>query len=661
MKTVALLLALALVAALLAVTRPPFDPPPAPRFRLSPCAGAGAAVPAGGVEPSDPITREDLLAHVQALAADAMEGRRTGEPGAERAATYIAAEFRRLGLIPGGDRGSYFARFTAPLGARPGHANRLALATSGGTVDLVPDRDWRPLAFAVSTRRMVRVPVVFCGYGISASEPAYDDYAGSDVRGKAALVLRLEPGAGDSLSPFEGTRLTVHADLRAKAKNAFDHGAAALLVVTGPAATDELLAFDAQGAAGSGHLPAAQVSSAALARALAVEGFDLAAVQAEIDRTVHPHSVPLDLMIEMAVDVEPVVAEAFNVVGIVPGSDPDSQRTAIVIGAHYDHLGRGGRGSFAPGAAEIHNGADDNASGVAALLEIAGATASAAASAAAGAAAGASTTAGAPGPPARPARTLVFVAFTGEEVGLLGSTRYVEHPAWPLALTRAMLNIDMIGRGPRREIQVAGIGTSPRFGPLIDAGARAVELRPVINEGGYGPSDQTPFYARGIPVLFFFTAPHEDYHRPSDDWEKIDADFLEAATGLVARTAEDLAGKDAAIEFVRADGGLPRGGTGGGGEGYGGRGYGPYLGTVPDFSPVDRGIKLSGVKAGSPAAAAGIRGGDVIVGWNGRPILNMQDYAQALKSQRPGDRVELAILRDGTTITLAATLGERPR
>jgi hypothetical protein len=392
------------------------------------------------------------------------------------------------------------------------------------------------------------------------------------------------------------------------------------------------------------------VTSAALARALAVEGFDLAAVQAEIDRTVRPHSAPLDLVVEMVVDVEPVTAEAFNVIGILPGSAPDSQRTAIVIGAHYDHLGRGGRGSFAVSSGEIHNGADDNASGVAALLEIAGAAAvTRPAAGAAGAAA------------AGPARTLVFVAFTGEEMGLLGSTRYVEHPTWPLATTRAMMNIDMIGRGPRREIQVAGIGTSPRFRSLIDEGARAVELRPVINEGGYGPSDHTPFYARGIPVLFFFTAPHDDYHRPTDDWEKVDFAFLEAATGLIARAVGDLATKEAAIEYVRADGGLPRGGPSGGGEGYGGRGgYGPYLGTVPDFSPVERGIKLSGVKAGSPAEAAGIRGGDVIVGWNGRPILNMQDYAQALKSQRPGDRVELAIERDGHGITLVATLGQRP-
>jgi hypothetical protein len=256
-----------------------------------------------------------------------------------------------------------------------------------------------------------------------------------------------------------------------------------------------------------------------------------------------------------------------------------------------------------------------------------------------------------------PARSIVFVAFTGEEMGLLGSSRYVEDPPWPIASTRAMINLDMIGRGPERQIQVSGVGTSPRFRELVSPAAAAEGLTPVFNEGGYGPSDHTPFYAQNLPVLFFFTAPHEDYHRPSDDWEKLDYSFLESATRLAAKVTGDLAGV-APIEFARADGGLPRGGERGG-EGYGGRGYGPYLGTVPDFTPVERGIRLSGVREGSPAEAAGIRGGDIIVGWEGRPILNMKDYSQALKSHRPGDRVEISILRDGKEIPVSATLAER--
>ncbi len=640
MKTkVTLIVAFALGAALLATHWAPLRPLPPVPPRLSPFVEARAELAARSptTRPPDPIRQADLAERVKVLAADTMEGRRVGEAGAEHAASYLEREFRRLGLRPGATDGTYRQRFTARLGARRGGANRLTLETPGGPLELEMDREWQPLAFAAPTRRILRAPVVFCGYGITAADRGYDDYAGLDVQGRVALVLRFEPGVDDSLSPFDGTRLTVHADLRNKAKNAFDHGAAALLIVTGPRQKDEILPFDDQAEVGSGHLPAAQVGSEVLVRALAAAGVDLARVQAVIDSTSLPYSFPVELSTEMAIDVVPVTGEAFNVVGLLRGSDPDSQRTAIVVGAHYDHLGRGGAGSLASGSGEIHNGADDNASGVAALCEIAGAMASA---------------------PLPPARSVVFIAFTGEEKQLLGSTYYVNHPLWPLAATRAMINIDMIGRGRDREILVAGVGTSPRFRALVEEATAASRLTPVVNEGGYGPSDHTPFYSRNIPVLFFFTAPHEDYHRPTDDWEKLDFGFLESATTMIASLAGKLGGEQAPIEFARADGGLPRGGHGGG-EGYGSRGYGPYLGTVPDFTPAERGVRLSGVREGSPAAAAGIQGGDIIVGWNGRPILNMQDYAQALKSHRPGDRVEIAVIRDGKQLTTIAVLGTR--
>jgi hypothetical protein len=508
--------------------------------------------------------------------------------------------------------------------------------TPGGPIAPAPGADWRPFAF--STRKKLRAPVTFCGYGITSTDPPYDDYAGQDVRGRVVLLLRLEPGAGDPASPFAGTALTSHADLRTKAKNAFDHGAAGVLVVNGPAAPDELLPFDAGAEAGSGHLPAAQVRFEALRPALEALAVDLGAAQAEIDRTTRPRSIPLDLTVAMQIEVDPVEAEAFNVIGILRGTDPDLGRKAIVAGAHYDHLGWGGRGSLAPDSAAIHNGADDNASGVAALIEIAEALATS---------------------PRLARRTVVFVAFTGEEMGLLGSTFYVAHPAWPLAATEAMLNLDMIGRGVARQVLVGGVGTSPGFTRLVEEEARADFLVPVFNEGGFGPSDHTSFYSKDIPVLFFFTQPHADYHRPTDDWEKLDFFYLEATARFIFRVAARLAGEAEPIQFTRADSGS-RPGRAGGGEGYGAHGYGPYLGTVPDFAPSPEGVRLSGVKEGSPAAAAGLQKGDVIVGWNGRSILNLQDYAAALRAQRPGDRVELDILRGGERQTAAAVLGQRP-
>jgi hypothetical protein len=309
----------------------------------------------------------------------------------------------------------------------------------------------------------------------------------------------------------------------------------------------------------------------------------------------------------------------------------------VVAGAHYDHLGFGGRESLAPDSAAIHNGADDNASGVAALIEMAEAL----------------TTAGHPVD-----RSVVFAAFTGEELGLLGSSHYVNAPPIPLDQTRAMVNLDMIGRAPRGRVFVSGVGSSPELRAIAEEEITTELAMPVFGEGGLGPSDHTAFYSRDIPVLFFYSPPHEDYHRPTDDWEKVDFQSLEVVARIASRVVERAAGRDMpAIRFTRADGTWQSGG--GGGEGYGTRGYGPYLGTIPDFTSQEEGVRLTGVRDGSPAALAGLQRGDVIITWNGRSIRNLAEYAQALRSQSPGDRVELGFRRDGQEGTAAAVLAER--
>jgi hypothetical protein len=517
-----------------------------------------------------------------------------------------------------------------------GEKNHLEIRSPGGAIHPDLDIAWRPLAFAARGR--LRAPVTFCGYGITSADPPYDDYGEVDVHGRVALVLRFEPGVDDSLSPFGGSALTLHADLRNKAKNAFDHGAVGVLFVTGPAGrVDELLPFDTGATAGSGHLPAAQIRLAALAPALASMEVDVAATQARIDQSYVPDSFPIDLTVEMEIDVERVEAEADNVIGILRGSDQELRQEAIVVGAHYDHLGWGGRGSLAPDSAAIHNGADDNASGVSAIIEIAEAMATT---------------------PESARRSIVFAAFTGEEMGLLGSSYYVDHPVVPLADTRAMINLDMVGRGEPRQVMIGGAGTSPELRRIAEEEAAADFITAEFNEGGYGPSDHTSFYARNIPVLFFSGSPHEDYHRPSDDWEKIDDSHLERVSRLVQRVVTRVAGEVEEIHFTRADGSGPHG-TRPGGEGYGTRGYGPYLGTVPDFGPSSEGVRLSGVRPGSPAEAGGLRGGDVIVGWNEIKVMNLEDYAAALRAHRPGDQVSIAFMRDGQKQSAAVVLGER--
>lgn len=319
-----------------------------------------------------------------------------------------------------------------------------------------------------------------------------------------------------------------------------------------------------------------------------------------------------------------------NVVAILEGSDPELRAEAVVVGAHYDHLGLGGVGSLAPDVRAVHNGADDNASGVAVLLEVANALAG--------------------GP--RPARSIVFIAFTGEESGLLGSAHHVANPVVPLDRIRAMLNMDMVGRLGGRPLIINGRGTAREWPRLITDAAQAEGIEVVTGEGGYGPSDQTSFYARDIPVLHFFTNTHRDYHRPSDDWQSIDAAGLERVASIVARLARAAADHRTTLTLVRGAGRPPAAARGGGG-------YGAYLGTIPDFSPVEHGVRITGVRAGSPAEQAGLAAGDTIIRFDKMDIADIYAFTNALRSRKPGDAVLVTVLREGREVPLRVVLGSR--
>lgn len=322
-----------------------------------------------------------------------------------------------------------------------------------------------------------------------------------------------------------------------------------------------------------------------------------------------------------------------NVVGVLEGSDPAMAGQALVIGAHFDHLGRGPFGSAAPQlAGQIHNGADDNASGVAALVLVARRLAE--------------------GP--RPRRSVVFVAFTGEEEGLLGSGWYVQHPAVALDSTVAMLNMDMVGRLGDDPLIVYGVGTSPSWRGMVEAADERSGLELTSQEAGYGPSDQTSFYGRGIPVLHFFTNLHGDYHRPTDDWQLIDFEGIEAVAGLVGDIASRVADAPERLAVVEGVGAPPA-------DSGEGRGYGAYLGTVPDFTYTEAGVRLGGVTRGSPADRAGLEAGDVLVGFDGREVADLYGFTDALRAHAPGDTVRLAVERDGTRVEVTAVLGSRAK
>ena len=316
-------------------------------------------------------------------------------------------------------------------------------------------------------------------------------------------------------------------------------------------------------------------------------------------------------------------------IATLPGTDPRLRDEAIVVGAHYDHLGRGGEGSLAPDLIGIvHPGADDNASGVAAVVAFAKAFAAAG---------------GAP-------RSLVFVTFAGEELGILGSSQYVQHPALPLDKTVLMLNLDMVGRLRDGKLYVAGVDSGSGLRRVVSDAAQGLGLTLELRGDPYSPSDHTAFYASGRPVLFFFTGAHGDYHRPTDTWEKLNAKGLETVTIFAARVISTVAAEATPPAYVKIAA-PPREGRGG---------YGPLFGVIPDFSEGEPpGVRITGVRPGSPAEKAGVRAGDVIVRFGDVTIATLNDLTFALRSHRPGDRVEVVIVRDGQERRVHAVLEER--
>ena len=323
-----------------------------------------------------------------------------------------------------------------------------------------------------------------------------------------------------------------------------------------------------------------------------------------------------------------------NVVAVLAGHDKRLRDEVIIVGAHYDHLGLGGFGSLAPDSTgKVHNGADDNASGVAAILAIARELKD-----------------------HRPDRTIVFIAFSGEEEGLLGSTYYVKHPLFPLDRTVAMLNFDMVGRLRNDKLIVYGAGTALEWPRLLDSLNGGYHFQLHASGDGYGPSDHASFYAEHRPVLHFFTDLHEDYHRPSDDWPLISSDGIGRIAGYAGDIVEVIGDRPHPLTFVDLPPPKPAAGAD---SNVVTPGYGAYLGTIPDMSENPGGVRITGVRAGSPAEAAGLKAGDVIVRMGGVDVADLQGMTDILRSHKAGDSVELIFLRDGQRIVTRVTFGRR--
>jgi hypothetical protein len=588
-----------------------------------------AAASAATVKPPQ-IDSKAYVEHVRYLASPELRGRGTGMPELDKAAHYIARQFKEAGLE------TQFQPFSVTTNARLGRRNQFSYKLQDKKHSLTPEKQFSPFNFSAGGQ--FEGEVVFAGYGITAKEYNYDDYDGLDVRNKFVLILRHEPQEYDEKSVFSGKVYTEHSQFFSKATNAKLHGARGVILINDIANhgsdADDLEPFGKTVGPTNAGIPFVQIKADAAEAWLTAAGKDLRTLQADIDKDLKPRSFPLDAVkVSFHLDVRRETKTVNNVVAYLPGESTEH----IVIGAHYDHLGLGEQFSMAPSQAGTpHVGADDNASGTAGVIELARYFAS----------------------QPKPRRGIVFLCFAGEELGLLGSSYYVNNPKFPIGQAIAMINMDMIGRIRDQKIYLGGIGTGTGFKEMLEDLAKSTPLKlEFSDQTGYGSSDHTSFTTKQIPVLFFFSGLHADYHKPSDTWDKIEAEPAARLLELVASAAQRITDGQPRPQFVRvAEPPKPTTSHAGSSSAPG---YGPYFGSIPDMAEQKNGVRFADVRESSPAAKAGLKGGDTMVEFDGKPIQNLYDFTYALRSKKPGDVVKVKILRDGKPLDADVTLEQR--
>jgi Tol biopolymer transport system component len=563
---------------------------------------------------------------VRTLASDEMEGRGLGTKGIGRAAGWIERRLKELGLEPA-FAGSWRQPFPVKVGVRLADGNELA----GAAAD-----QWTPLASSGSAA--FEGELAFVGYGIEARDLSYQELSPVDLRGKVALMLRYEPQEKNDASKFDGRRPSRWSAIRYKVHRAREAGAVAVVFVTGPLQEpeqDRLPVLANDGPESAAGIPVIQVKRSLATKWLEPAGIDLLEFQKAVDADLKPRSVAsVGTRVKGRVALDATYAQAANVAGRLPGRGPLANEV-VVIGAHYDHLGMGGHGSMRPNDRAIHNGADDNASGTAGVLAAAERLKALLTN-------------------ARDRRSVYFVLFSGEESGIAGSSYFVGHAPVPLDRVKAMVNLDMVGQLRDDQLIAFGAESAPEWTAALDSAAKPLGLKLTSKGDGYGPSDQTSFYAVKVPVVHLFTGAHDRYHTPEDDADSVNFAGGARVAELTARLGEQLAlGKLTPTYAVAAAAPAMQGDS---------RGYGAYLGTIPDYRAMEDtkgGVLLGDVRPGGPADRAGIRGGDRIVEMAGTKIENLYDMTFALQDNKPGDTIDVVVLRGGERLTLRATLGSR--
>ena len=562
------------------------------------------------------ITAEEIKSHITYLASDELEGRMTGTPELYKAAEFLKKEFESYGLKPLFN-GSYFQEFPFMEKLELGN-NELTIIADGKEKSYDLSKDFTALGF--TDNKEVKGNLVFAGYGITAKDLNYDDYADIDVKDKIVIVFRNHP---DMKSPH--SKFDQYSSLRYKTTTARDKGAIGIIFVnTKDNKEDALVEFKYDNASKITGI------SAISAKRECFSFISLLDIQNQIDSTLTPKSFLLEagVLAQISTEVNEVRGTSVNVGAYLDAGNEKFKDEYLVIGAHFDHLGWGGDNSLYMGEPSIHNGADDNASGTTGLLELAEKFASI---------------------KNQINRKIVFIAFSGEELGLLGSSYVVNNFPLPIENDITMINMDMIGRlNDKNDLIVYGTGTSSKWKNILDD-KNEYDFNLTFNDEGFGPSDHSSFYGKKIPVLFFFTGTHSDYHKPSDDADKINAAVKKKLLKFVYDVALTIVNSETRPDYIsveRKDTGKMTGTK-------------VYVGTVPDFAGEVDGYKLGGVTDGSPAAKAGLQAGDIITQFGEKKISNIYDFTYALGNYVPGDKVKVLVKRGEEELTIEIELGSR--
>ncbi|NQT78439.1 MAG: M20/M25/M40 family metallo-hydrolase [Bacteroidetes bacterium] len=566
------------------------------------------------------ITSDELKQHIGYLASDDLRGRLPGTKGGLLAAEYIAGEYRKAGMELLADDGFQYFDVVTSVEAGEG------IFLRNHDLDAELYVDFIPISFSKSGQ--LSAGVAFAGYGFQLENDSlrWDDYADLDVDGKWVIILRGEPDVEHSSNPFSS-----HAGIRAKVLTAKDNGAGGVLFVsaTGFDEEDQLMRMFYDKTTADAGVPVLHIKRYIADSLLAASSYTIASLEDIIVDNTSSFSFESEVVLDGSSEVIHQKVQTQNVVGMIKGSDAVLKDEIIVIGGHYDHLGMGGRGSGSrePDTYAVHNGADDNASGVAGIIELAEKLS-----------AGNNEL----------KRSIVFVAFGAEEMGLLGSKYFVNNPIIDLDKVVAMFNFDMIGRlNDKNSIAIGGTGTSVEGEDLLNKYLDEYGMKGSFSREGFGPSDHASFYAEDITVFFISTGAHQDYHTPQDDIEFINFEGEKNVLDFSYELIVDVANRAERLTYQEAGSKSRK-------QGFR---FKVTLGIVPDFTSSENdGLGVGGVSNGGPADKAGMLKGDVIVAMDGMEVASIYDYMARLKKFKAGQIITVDVIRDGKKVVLLVQL-----